>query len=87
MRKSLLAAMIAAGTLMSAGESRAWDGNAPWCAVVNRGAGWVTESCRFYDFESCRREITGLSSGFCNNNPRYVPPQKRQPRSRHHKRY
>ena len=85
MRTILLASAIAAGTLIGAGPSRAWDGDAPWCAVVNMGAGWVTERCYYYDFESCRREITGMSSGFCNNNPRYVA-QKPQPRKKIRKR-
>jgi hypothetical protein len=75
MRTILLISAIAAGTLLGPSESRAWDGDARWCAVVNMGAGWVTERCYFNDFESCRREITGMSSGFCNTNPRYVAQQ------------
>lgn len=82
MRTILFASAIAAGMLFGAGESRAWDGDAPWCAVVNMGSGWVTERCYFYDFESCRREITGMSSGFCNTNPRYVGPPPRKQRKR-----
>lgn len=85
MRTILLVSAIAAGTLIGTGESRAWEGNAPWCAVVNMGAGWVTERCYYYDFESCRREITGMSSGFCNNNPRYVAQQPK-PRKKYRKR-
>jgi hypothetical protein len=84
MRTILLLSTIAAGTLFGASESRAWDGDAPWCAVVNMGAGWVTERCYFNDFESCRREITGMSSGFCNTNPRYVAQP--QPRKKSRKR-
>jgi hypothetical protein len=86
MRTILLASAIAAGTLLGMQESRAWDGNAPWCAVVNMGAGWVTERCYFYDFESCRREITGMSSGFCNHNPRFVPAQGPARRGKHRRR-
>lgn len=86
MRTLLLVSAVAAGTLIGAGESRAWDGDAPWCAVVNMGSGWVTERCYFNNFEACRREITGMSSGFCNTNPRYVAAPPPGPRKKYRKR-
>ncbi|MEW6452062.1 MAG: DUF3551 domain-containing protein [Pseudomonadota bacterium] len=82
MRTILLLSAIAAGTLIGASESRAWDGDAPFCSVVNMGAGNVVERCYFYSFEACRRDITGMTSGFCNYNPRFnwaqQPPEKRK---------
>jgi hypothetical protein len=49
----------------------------PWCAIVDLGPGSSVERCEFWDFESCRQEITGGNRGFCNHNPRYsgaAPP-------------
>lgn len=43
----------------------------PWCAQINMGARYVVERCHFQTFEACQREIAGLSTSFCNNNPRY----------------
>ena len=50
-------------------------GNAPWCAVVNIGAGDVYWDCQYRTFEACAPNIVAGNRGFCNLNPTYVPPQ------------
>ena len=58
-------------TLLGLNPAAAY-GEAPWCAIIDIGAGSSTERCEFRDFESCRQEITGGNRGFCNHNPRWT---------------
>lgn len=49
-------------------------GNAPWCAVVNQGAGDVVWDCEYQTAAQCAPAVTGGGRGFCAINPTYVPP-------------
>jgi hypothetical protein len=48
------------------------SGNAPWCAVVNRGAGDVVSECYYRSAEECAPNVVAGNRGFCNINPYFV---------------
>jgi hypothetical protein len=60
-------------------------GNAPWCAVLNVGAGTVSWDCEYRSAEECSPHVIGGLRGFCNMNPRFVPaaPVPTRHRRRH----
>jgi hypothetical protein len=71
-------------------------GNAPWCAVLQLGAGEVQWDCNYFSAEECAPTVVAGNRGFCNLNPRFAgrypdgpPPAWRHPRHRrhHHPRY
>ena len=54
------------------------DGDAPWCAVVNQGAGNVMWECYYQTIAECQPNVLAGNRGFCQHNPYYqaaVPPQ------------
>lgn len=51
----------------------ALSGNAPWCAVVEIGAGEVEWDCHYQTVEQCAANVVAGNRGFCNLNPYYVP--------------
>jgi hypothetical protein len=61
-------------------------GNAPWCAVQDLGAGDVVWDCEFRSVEQCVPQVIAGNRGFCNVNPRFVPPVSATP-LRHRKRH
>ena len=76
--------VICASLLLGLSRAPAY-GEAPWCAVFSLGEGSSAERCEFWDFESCRLEITGGNRGFCNHNPRWTGrtgPSSRKPSPR-----
>jgi Protein of unknown function (DUF3551) len=50
-------------------------GDAPWCAVQDLGAGDVVSDCEFRSVEECVPHVIAGNRGFCNLNPRFVPPR------------
>ncbi len=62
-------------------------GNAPWCAVVETGAGRVESDCEFYSVEQCRPNVLGGNRGFCQLNPYYRGRLAPGHSPRHHRRY
>ena len=52
-------------------SSQAGYGDAPWCAVINIGAGDVYWDCRYRTFEACWPNVIAGNRGFCNVNPTY----------------
>ena len=64
----LLAAVLAAIELTSAGSARAAEG--PWCALRNFGSD-LSEDCQYRTFEECRVTVIAGFRGFCNQNPRW----------------
>lgn len=81
-------AFAGAAALLFATIPSCWalSGNAPWCAVVEIGAGEVEWDCHYQTVEQCAPNVVAGNRGFCNPNPYYVPPAVRgraQPR-RHH---
>jgi hypothetical protein len=63
-------AVLLCETLPSAA---AYVGNAPWCAVMNIGAGTVTWDCEFATVAACTPNILAGNRGFCALNPYFVP--------------
>ena len=80
-------AAIAVATWFGTSSSRA-GGDAPWCAVVNIGAGDVYWDCHYRTIEECVPNVIAGNRGFCNLNPwpgpSQVVPYKHQKR---HARY
>lgn len=74
-----LAAVLVIG--VSAGRAST-DGNAPWCAVVNQGAGNVMWECYYQTIAECRPNVLAGNRGFCQHNPYY---QGGPGPSRHHR--
>ena len=54
-------------------SSQAGYGDAPWCAVINIGAGDVYWDCQYRTFEACWPNVIAGNRGFCNVNPTYSP--------------
>ncbi len=54
------------------------DGDAPWCAVVDQGAGNIMWECYYQTMAQCRPNTLAGNRGFCQRNPYYqasVPQQ------------
>ncbi len=77
----IAAAMAALCCEISPGQAQFY-GNAPWCAVSNRGGGNVVWDCQYQTMQQCVPNVLGGNGGFCNLNPAYVPPQRAAPRYR-----
>jgi Protein of unknown function (DUF3551) len=76
MNRILLVIATAAAVLafeVSAGDA-AYIGNAPWCAVVNIGAGAVEWDCEYPSVQACAPNVVAGNRGFCGLNPYYSPP-------------
>ena len=67
-------AALATATWFGTSPSRAY-GDAPWCAVVNIGAGDVYWDCQYRTIEECRPNVIAGNRGFCNLNPWPGPSQ------------
>jgi len=65
--------------LFDIASSHALSGDAPWCAVVEIGAGEVEWDCHYQTVEQCAPNVIAGNRGFCNHNPYYVPPPSRAP--------
>jgi hypothetical protein len=61
-------------------------GYAPWCAVLNVGAGAVTWDCEYRSAEECIPHVIAGLRGFCNMNPSFVPPAAATP-ARHRRQH
>ena len=60
---------------VSSGDA-AYIGNAPWCAVVNIGAGAVDWDCEYPSAAACAPNVVAGNRGFCGLNPYHAsaPP-------------
>lgn len=67
-----MAAIMAACLASSSGRA---GGDAPWCAVVNIGAGAVYWDCHYRTVEECVPNVIAGNRGFCNLNPWPGPSQ------------
>jgi hypothetical protein len=45
------------------------SGDAPWCAVTERGDGDVHWDCEYHSVEECVPNVLAGNRGFCNLNP------------------
>jgi hypothetical protein len=86
-RLTIAFAAIAVATCLGTSSGRAY-GDAPWCAVINIGAGTVYWDCQYRTVEECVPNVIAGNRGFCNLNPwpgpSQVVPYKHQKR---HARY
>jgi hypothetical protein len=75
MTRILLMIAIAAGLLfLEASLGRAaYLGGAPWCAVVEIGAGDVEWDCQYASAAACAPNVIAGNRGFCTLNPYYSP--------------
>lgn len=66
-------------------------GNAPWCAVMEIGAGEVQRDCEYFSIQECTPNVIAGNRGFCQMNPYYRAAPDRVPRRgrhwRHHRPY
>jgi hypothetical protein len=75
LRFALAFAVFAAITSLQPGPGHAQtSGNAPWCAVVNRGAGEIVHECYYQSAAECAPNVVAGNRGFCSPNPYWTPP-------------
>jgi hypothetical protein len=83
-RTILVAAAALASVSFSPGHVEGAE--APWCAVITRGAGDAYWDCQYHSFEDCYRRgnILAGNRGFCNPSPYYLAgsAEQRQTRKR-----
>lgn len=74
-RLTIAAAGAAAALLgpLPASEAGSY-GEAPWCAVQNLGAGDIEWDCEYASQAQCAPQVIAGNRGFCNVNPRWIPP-------------
>jgi len=88
MRKvALLLAAAAALVSFEAGPAKAQVGNAPWCAVIEKGRGSIYWDCQYWSLEACVPNVLAGDRGFCNHNPYFVGLPERPPTTHRHKRH
>jgi hypothetical protein len=86
MRIAVPIAALAAIVCFYAPRSHAQTiGNAPWCAVVDTGAGRFESDCEYYSIQECRPNVIAGNRGFCQMNPRYLPGPPPLPPGRHYR--
>jgi hypothetical protein len=79
--------VISLGAILGTSTARAGTyGYAPWCAVMNIGAGTVTWDCEYRSSEECIPHVIAGNRGFCNMNPSFVPPAAATP-AKHRKQH
>jgi hypothetical protein len=69
-----IAAAAAVFLFATAPSDAAYIGNAPWCAVVNLGAGDVEWDCEYPSAAACAPNVVAGNRGFCQINPYFTPP-------------
>jgi hypothetical protein len=84
-RLPIAAAAFMAALCFGAPAGHAY-GNAPWCAVVDLGAGNVQWQCEYYSAEDCQPNVIAGDRGSCNRNPYYVAPVGPPPWTHHWRR-
>ena len=83
--KRILFLIAAAAAALNFGVSpahSAYIGNAPWCAVVNIGAGDVEFDCEYGSIETCRPNVIAGNRGLPA--PPYGVPHVRRAYRRKH---
>jgi hypothetical protein len=83
MRLTLMIAGVIA-VLHSTPSTAGSFGDAPWCAVLNYGAGDMVWDCEFPSAAACAPNVIAGNRGFCNINPRWSPPLSGAPAVRRH---
>jgi hypothetical protein len=81
------AAALSSAAALAFGDSTgraSTEGNAPWCAVVNQGAGNVMWECFYQTVAECTPNVLAGNRGFCQHNPYYQGSPALSPRARSH---
>ena len=73
MQKIAVTGALAILLLAAAPSNQAQAREYPWCARYD----WTTTNCGFVSFQQCLATISGIG-GRCEQNPRYVPEQRRK---------
>jgi hypothetical protein len=73
MQKVAISAVVAMLLLAAPPSAQAQMREYPWCARYD----WTTRNCGFVSFQQCLATISGIG-GRCEENPRYVPQQRRK---------
>ena len=85
LRTLTVVATVAVSTSFGGLPAQAYE--APWCAVINGGAGSVYWDCQYNSIAECRPHVLAGNRGFCNPNPRYGGPEQRRYKARGYRRY
>jgi hypothetical protein len=80
-----VAATLVATFFLPVPASRAQNGNAPWCAVVNMGFENVTRICAFQSVEECVPFVLAGNRGSCEPNFEYSPSKHAVKRHSRHR--
>jgi hypothetical protein len=73
-RKILISAAALTATILLAGARAHAANEWPWCAYYG-ALGMGATNCGFATRAQCQAAISGVG-GFCQTNPRYVPPRR-----------
>jgi hypothetical protein len=74
MRILPLIAVTVLFALQASPSQATYAGEAPWCAVVEIGAGDVEWDCHYATVEACAPNVIAGNRGFCAINPHFSPP-------------
>ena len=87
-RIALAVAALAAVLCLNISSTKAQiTGHAPWCAVMEIGAGEVERDCEYFSIEQCVPNVIAGNRGVCQMNPSYRGPPPPYPPPRHHRRH
>jgi uncharacterized protein DUF3551 len=81
-----IAAVLAMLWLPASSSHAQTSGNAPWCAVVDQGAGRVVHECYYASAAECAPNVISGNRGFCSLNPYWQGPYPNNPPHRHSRR-
>jgi hypothetical protein len=71
-RLTVVAALASAALAFGVSSGRAsTEGDSPWCAVVDQGAGNIMWECFYQTVAECRPNVLAGNRGFCQRNPYY----------------
>jgi hypothetical protein len=70
-RLAFAAALSSAAVLVFGVSAGHADGDEPWCAVVDQGAGNLMWECYYQTIAECRPNVLAGNRGFCQRNPDY----------------
>jgi hypothetical protein len=78
----ILCATAVAIACMTIDQRPAHAYEAPWCAVIDFGAGDAYWDCQYRSLEECVPNVLAGNRGFCNENPRFhgAEQPRRQPK-------
>ncbi|HZP78610.1 MAG TPA: DUF3551 domain-containing protein [Pseudolabrys sp.] len=86
--ETALRSIVLASVLWIAAASPSYAyGDERWCAVSNRGMGWVVWDCQYRTWQECVPNVIAGNRGFCNLNPGWEPRAAPARHKRRHHRH